>query len=120
MNNENREKIISEAWENKNLLSDYSVKECINSIIKDLDDGKLRIATNSSNKWQVQEWIKKAVILYFPTQKMEVIKAGELQFYDKMKLKSNFKELGVRVVPSCNCKVWCIFSKRSYNDAFVC
>ena len=59
MNNENREKIINEAWENKNLLSDNSVKECINSIIKDLDDGKLRIVTNSSNKWQVQSGLKK-------------------------------------------------------------
>ena len=94
-----REKIINEVWENKNLLNNNSVKECIDSIIKDLDNGKLRIVTKISNKWRVQDWIKKAVILYFPTQKMEVIKAGELQFYDKMKLKSNFKELGVRVVP---------------------
>ena len=99
MNNEKREKIINEAWENKNLSNNNSVKECIDSIIKDLDNGKLRIVTKISNKWRVQDWIKKAVILYFPTQKMEVIKAGELQFYDKMKLKSNFKELGVRVVP---------------------
>tara|TARA_B100000900_G_scaffold239641_1_gene203680 strand:- start:16696 stop:17517 length:822 start_codon:yes stop_codon:yes gene_type:complete len=99
MNNEKREKIINEAWKNKNLLNDNSVKECIDSIIKDLDNGKLRIVTKISNKWQVQEWIKKAVILYFPIRKMEVIKAGQLQFYDKMKLKSNFKELGVRVVP---------------------
>ena len=83
MNNENREKIINEAWENKNLLSNNSVKECINSIIKDLDDGKLRIVTNSSNKWQVQEWIKKAVILYFPTQKMEVIKPENYNFMIK-------------------------------------
>ena len=85
MNNEKREKIINEAWKNKNLLNDNSVRECINSIIKDLDNGKLRIVTKTSNKWRVHDWIKKAVILYFPTQKMEVIKAGQLQFYKVFK-----------------------------------
>jgi len=99
MNTENRQKIINQAWKNKNLLNDSKVKKCINSIIKDLDEGKLRIVSKKSNTWQVQEWIKKAVILYFPIRKMEIIQAGQLQFYDKMKLKSNFKKLGVRVVP---------------------
>ena len=72
MDNEKREKIINEVWENKNLLNNNSVKECIDSIIKDLDNGKLRIVTKISNKWRVQDWIKKAVILYFPTQKWKL------------------------------------------------
>ncbi len=71
----------------------------INEVIDHLDKGLLRIAEPKNESWQVNEWIKKAVILYFPIRQMEVMEAGPLEFHDKMKLKHNYKELGVRVVP---------------------
>mgnify|MGYP001170883452 CR=1 FL=1 len=99
----NIEKIINEAFENREKINpknaDASIRDAVLSCIEKLDKGEIRVAEKVNGNWTVNEWIKKAVILYFPTQKMEVIKAGQLQFYDKMKLKSNFKELGVRVVP---------------------
>ena len=64
-----------------------------------MDKGRLRVAEPSSDGWQVNDWVKKAVILYFPIQKMETLEAGPMEFHDKMKLKSNYAELGVRVVP---------------------
>ncbi len=99
MNNKKREKIIIDAWNNRKLLESENTKECIRSIIEDLDRGDLRVAYKNSKKWVVSEWVKKAIILYFPIQKMQVIEAGALQFYDKMKIKDNYDQIGVRVVP---------------------
>ena len=99
MNNKQREKIIIDAWNNRKLLESKNTKECIRSIIKDLDRGDLRVAYKNSKNWIVNEWVKKAIILYFPIQKMKVIEAGSLQFYDKMKIKDNYDQIGVRVVP---------------------
>ena len=90
---------INNAWENKDLLKDNNTQETIRQIIKEVDKGRLRVAEKLNNTWQVNDWVKKAIILYFPIQKMETIEVGPLEFYDKMKLKSNYKELGVRVVP---------------------
>lgn len=90
---------IENAWSNRELLNDTSTREYIEEVIELLDKGNLRIAEPINSGWQVNEWIKKAVILYFPIRKMEVLEAGPLEFHDKMKLKSNYKELGVRVVP---------------------
>ncbi len=97
--NHEQKNCIENAWENRQLLSDYSTQNIIRSIIEDLDKGKLRVSEKIDNRWVVNEWIKKAVILYFPIQKMETIEAGPLEFHDKMKLKHNYKQLGVRVVP---------------------
>ena len=98
MNNEQKI-IIEQAWEDRNLLSDNNTQEAIRSIIEDLDKGKIRVSEKINDNWQVNEWVKKAVILYFPIQKMETLEAGALEFHDKMKLKTNYSELGVRVVP---------------------
>ena len=68
-------------------------------VIEQLDKGLLRVAQPTSNGWQVNEWIKKAVILYFPIQQMETIEVGPFEFHDKIALKKNYKQLGVRVVP---------------------
>lgn len=90
---------IEEAWENRALLEKNTTQEAIHSVIEELDKGRLRVAEPTTNGWQVNDWIKKAVILYFPIQKMETLEAGPMEFHDKMKLKSNYAELGVRVVP---------------------
>lgn len=93
------QQIIEAAWENRELLKDAKTQSTIREIIEQLDKGTLRIAEPKGNDWQVNEWLKKAVILYFPIQGMETMEAGPLEFYDKMKLKRNYAALGVRVVP---------------------
>ena len=90
---------IEEAWKNRALLENDTTQKAIHSVIEELDTGRLRVAEPSSDGWQVNDWVKKAVILYFPIQKMETLEAGPMEFHDKMKLKSNYAELGVRVVP---------------------
>ena len=90
---------IEKAWQDRVLLNDKKTQETIREIIEEVDKGRVRVAAQSNNQWQVNDWVKKAIILYFPIQKMETIEVGPLEFHDKMKLKSNYKELGVRVVP---------------------
>jgi 2,3,4,5-tetrahydropyridine-2-carboxylate N-succinyltransferase len=91
--------IIELAWVDRSMLNDNKVKETIQDVIEELDKGRIRIAEKEKNEWKVNEWIKKAVVLYFPICEMETYNAGPLEFHDKMKLKSNYKELGIRVVP---------------------
>jgi len=93
------QEIINNAWEDRDLLQDNETQNTIHQIIEMVDKGKLRVADKLKNKWKVNDWVKKAIIMYFPIQKMETIEIGPLEFHDKMKLKSNYKELGVRVVP---------------------
>ena len=91
--------IIESAWNNRNLLEESKTQKTIRSIIEELDQGKIRVAEPFKDGWRVNEWIKKAVVLYFPIQKMETHEAGPLEFHDKIPLKSGYKEKGVRVVP---------------------
>jgi 2,3,4,5-tetrahydropyridine-2-carboxylate N-succinyltransferase len=91
--------IIEKAWDDRSLLQTDEVKNTINEVIELLDKGKLRVAEPVGDKWQVNEWVKKAVVMYFPIRQMETIEVGPFEFHDKMKLKTNYKELGVRVVP---------------------
>ena len=91
--------IIESAWNNRDLLEDSETQETIRSVIEQLDQGKIRVAEPFENGWRVNEWIKKAVVLYFPIQKMETHEAGPLEFHDKIPLKSGYKEKGIRVVP---------------------
>lgn len=92
--------IIESAWENRDLLKESATIKAIESVIEQLDKGLLRVAEPTSDgSWIVNEWIKKAVILYFPIRTMETIEVGPFEFHDKMALKRNYKELGVRVVP---------------------
>ncbi len=95
----NRKEIIEKAWEDREMLSKTEVIESIESVIEELDKGVLRVAEPTDIGWKVNDWIKKAVILYFPTRKMESIETGPFEFHDKMKLKKGYSELGVRVVP---------------------
>ena len=92
--------IIEQAWENRTLLEKAEVQQAIESVIAQLDSGALRVAQpEPDGTWKVNEWIKKAVVLYFPIRKMETIEVGPFEFHDKMALKKNYKEKGVRVVP---------------------
>lgn len=92
--------LIEAAWENRSLLQDPKTIQAIEAVIEDLDKGILRVAEpTSEGEWLINEWIKKAVVLYFPIRQMEVFEAGPLEFYDKMALKKDFKSQGVRVVP---------------------
>jgi 2,3,4,5-tetrahydropyridine-2-carboxylate N-succinyltransferase len=90
---------IEKIWEDRSLLQASENQELIRTIIEKLDKGELRVAEPAGSGWQVNEWIKKAVIMYFPIQQMETIEVGPFEFHDKIKLKRNYKELGVRVVP---------------------
>ncbi len=103
--------IIEQAWEDRSKLEEKLVVEAIESIIEDIDKGKLRCAEPTPNGWQVNEWVKKAVILYFPTRKMETLEAGPLEFHDKIPLKSGYKELGIRVVPHAVARYGAYISK---------
>ncbi len=93
------QKVIELAWEDRALLKDQSTQKIIREVVELLDKGKVRVAEQTNSGWQVNEWIKKAVILYFPIQKMEITKVGPFEFHDKIDLKSGYDELGVRVVP---------------------
>ena len=91
--------IIEQAWDNRELLKDNNTIEAIRSVIEELDKGRLRVAEPKGEEWQVNEWVKKAVLLYFPIQQMKTIEVGPFEFHDKMDLKRNYEHLGVRVVP---------------------
>lgn len=92
--------IVEEAWENRELLNTEATITAIRKVVDLLDIGKLRVAEPSSNGWKVNEWVKKAVVLYFPIQKMETLEAGIFEYHDKIPLKRNYKEKGIRVVPN--------------------
>ncbi len=91
--------LIENAWANRELLWQPETQSAIREVVEQLDKGKLRVAEPDGDIWKVNEWVKKAVILYFPIQQMETIEVGPFEFHDKIALKKNYKELGVRVVP---------------------
>jgi 2,3,4,5-tetrahydropyridine-2,6-dicarboxylate N-succinyltransferase len=102
------QKMINEAWGNRELLKDETYTDAVRNVIDKVNDGELRVAVpvsdssynnNSGLVWQVNEWVKQAILLYFGIQQMETYSLPPFEFYDKMKLKSNYKELGVRAVP---------------------
>lgn len=94
------EEQINAAWANRDLLQQSATHAAIREVIALLDRGELRVATPLENgDWQVNEWVKKAVVLYFPIQRMNTISVGPFEFHDKMELKRNYEKAGVRVVP---------------------
>ncbi|MEC5394328.1 2,3,4,5-tetrahydropyridine-2,6-dicarboxylate N-succinyltransferase [Bergeyella sp. RCAD1439] len=90
---------IEAIWDNRDLLNLEENKAAVREVIAKLDAGTLRVAEPTANGWQVNEWVKKAVVMYFPIQKMETIEVGPFEFHDKIPLKKNYAEKGVRVVP---------------------
>ena len=91
--------LIDKIWEDRSLLAAESNRAIIKKVIEALDAGLIRVAELINGNWVVNEWIKKAVILYFPISEMQTIHSGAFEFHDKIPLKNNFAELGVRVVP---------------------
>ncbi len=102
MTYENLKDIVEKAWDDRSMLSQEQVKSAIREVVEAVDKGELRTAepTNlEKSEWQVNEWVKKAIIMYFPIQTMRTMRSGELEWYDKMDLKKDYEKLGVRVVP---------------------
>ena len=91
--------LIEEAWEDRSLLESDKHTDAIREVISLLDSGSLRVAQPENGDWVVNQWVKKAVMLYFPIQKMERIEVGPLEFHDKIPLKKDYDKKGIRVVP---------------------
>ena len=97
--------IIERAWEQRSLLSESSTQAAIADVIDALNNGKLRVAEPLlDGNWQVNEWVKKAVVMYFPIRKMHTMEVGPFEFCDKMALKKDYQSLGVRVVPGASAR----------------
>ena len=95
----NLRETIEAAWSDRSMLNQDKVKNAIHEVVEQLDRGQLRVAEKAEEKWIVNDWIKKAVILYFPIRQMETIEVPPFEFHDKIPLKSGYKEKGIRVVP---------------------
>ena len=90
---------IEKAWEDRSLLQDPDTIRAIREVVRLCDEGSLRCAAPTKTGWQVNEWVKKAVVLYFPIQKMETMEVGIFEYHDKIPLKRGYAEKGIRVVP---------------------
>jgi 2,3,4,5-tetrahydropyridine-2-carboxylate N-succinyltransferase len=104
-------KIVEEAWDRRELLKEPGVQDAISEVVDQLDRGILRVAEKSNSRWKVNEWIKKAVILYFPIRQMETIEVPPFEFHDKIPLKRGYKQMGVRVVPHAIARYGAFISK---------
>jgi 2,3,4,5-tetrahydropyridine-2-carboxylate N-succinyltransferase len=91
--------LIEKVWENREMLKQKEVQQIIRQVIEELDLGKIRVAEPTEEGWKVNDWVKKAVVMYFPIQQMRTIEIGPFEFHDKMELKKGYSSLGVRVVP---------------------
>jgi 2,3,4,5-tetrahydropyridine-2-carboxylate N-succinyltransferase len=100
MNMNNLKSTIERAWDNRSLLAEEKYRVAVEQVIEMLDKGILRCAEPlKSGEWQINEWVKKAVIMYFPLCENHTIEAGDLEFYDKIATKHDFASTGLRVVP---------------------
>jgi 2,3,4,5-tetrahydropyridine-2-carboxylate N-succinyltransferase len=102
---------IEKAWDNRALLQEETTTSAIREVIALLDAGTLRVAEPTTNGWQVNEWVKKAVVMYFPIQKMETWEAGIFEYHDKMLLKTGYADKGIRVVPPATARYGAYISK---------
>ncbi|MBW8683269.1 2,3,4,5-tetrahydropyridine-2,6-dicarboxylate N-succinyltransferase [Chitinophaga rhizophila] len=93
------QELIKAAWNDRSLLQESQYSDAVKCVIEAVDKGKTRVAEPGENGWKVNEWVKQAILMYFSIQPMETMEVGPFEFYDKMKLKSRYKDLGVRVVP---------------------
>ncbi|MDP3463953.1 MAG: 2,3,4,5-tetrahydropyridine-2,6-dicarboxylate N-succinyltransferase [Bacteroidales bacterium] len=107
----NLEQLIGEVWDNRIYLHEKHYQSAINEVIAMLDQGKIRVAEPIESGWKVNEWVKKAVILYFPIRQMETLETGIFEFHDKIPLKRDFQTLGVRVVPNAVARYGAFLSK---------
>jgi 2,3,4,5-tetrahydropyridine-2-carboxylate N-succinyltransferase len=91
--------LIELAYANRDLLKEQQYSDAVRAVIEEVDKGRLRTAEPTANGWQVNEWVKQAILMYFGIQQMETMTLPPFEFYDKMKLKSGYAALGVRAVP---------------------
>jgi 2,3,4,5-tetrahydropyridine-2-carboxylate N-succinyltransferase len=91
--------IVEAAWESRELLKNRDTREAIREVVDAIDKGALRCASPDTDGWTINEWVKKAVVLYFPIQKMETQEVGIFEFHDKIPLKKGYEARGIRVVP---------------------
>lgn len=115
---------IEQAWDNRELLKEPAIIYAIEKVIEHLDKGELRIAepfvtAQGDKKWLVNDWLKKAVLLYFPIRQMETMEAGPMEFYDKIPLKKLQRKGSARSA-TCGCKTWSISGKKCDTNAIVC
>ena len=88
----NLQSIIEKAWDDRALLAKNETREAICEVVRLLDKGEIRIAEKHEGQWVVNEWLKKAVIMFFPINDMEVSKSGIFEYYDKIPLKGGFEQ----------------------------
>ena len=93
------QQLIAEAWANRELLKTPKYSDAVKNVIEEVDKGRLRTAAPSPDGWIVNEWVKQAILMYFGIQPMQTWNIEPFEFHDKMLLKKNYKELGVRAVP---------------------
>lgn len=105
------QQLIERAWEDRSLLQNTETIAAIKEVVRMCDEGELRCAQPTKNGWQVNEWVKKAVVLYFPIQHMEAIEVGIFEYHDKIPLKTGYKEKGIRVVPHAVARFGAYISK---------
>lgn len=91
--------LIEKAWDDRDLLKQEEYRNAVEEVVRLLDIGELRVAEPDGDAWKVNDWVKKGVVLYFPLQKMETIEVGPFEYHDKIPVKRNYAEQGVRVVP---------------------
>jgi len=91
--------LIEKAWDDRDLLKQEKYQNAVEEVVSLLDKGELRVAEPDGDDWKVNDWVKKGVVLYFPLQKMETIEVGPFEYHDKIPVKRNYAEQGVRVVP---------------------
>ena len=103
--------IIEKAWDDRSLLAKNEAKDAIREVVRLLDKGEIRIAEKIDGQWVVNEWLKKAVIMFFPINDMEVSKSGIFEYYDKIPLKGGFEQAGVRVVPPATVRYGAFINK---------
>lgn len=102
---------IQAAWNDRSLLQQTQYSDAVRAVIEAVDKGKLRVAEPAEGGWKVNEWVKQAILMYFTIQPMETMELPPFEFHDKMKLKTNYKELGVRVVPHAVARYGAYISK---------
>ena len=91
--------LIEEAFANRQLVKEKKYADAIRNVIEEVDKGRLRVSSGTAGKWQVHEWVKQAILLYFGIQPMQTWSIPPFEFHDKMLLKSGYSSLGVRAVP---------------------
>ncbi len=98
-NSKQMKELILEAWANRELLKESKYSDAVRAVIEEVDKGRLRTAFPVEHGWEVNEWVKQAILMYFGIQQMQTWDLAPFEFYDKMLLKKNYKEMGVRAVP---------------------